>query len=587
MKYLRPILTKILSKKIGEILVALNHITEEDLQEALAIQRKTKEKVGQILIKEGKITDEILQNALKQQVQIVPHFESEEEAIAYLENVGVNKRDLIERIESYFGVKHIELWNKKVDDDLLEIFSFEELQKEKVFPYRIDKERNTIYFAINEIATSNKKRLFSEACVQKGYRAKFNFAFSHEIEEKFIQVSKPVVEIKDGAEDSVGFVDNILDKGISLGASDIHLEPREGFLQLRYRIDGVLSIKDTYSFGPNQIASIISRIKIISNMNIAEKRQPQDGRLDGYSSGDQLYDLRISTTPTIYGEKVVMRIFNKSSRIMTFNELGFSEKDTNKIKNMLRSPNGIIYLAGATGSGKTTTLYTMINYINSNQINIYTIEDPVEKTLENINQIQVNPKSGVTFAKTLRALFRQDPDVIVVGEIRDQETAELSVRGSLTGHLVLSTIHANNALDSINRLCDMGVEPYLLGASSLGFISQRLVRKLCSCKEKTEPTAPEEAWLKSVQEKYGIDEKIQIYKAVGCSKCGGVGYKGRIAIAEVLSVSDDKTKELIVKRNMKELQEHVIDKGFESIDLSAYEKVRDGTTSTREVMKVL
>lgn len=587
MKYLQPILTKILSRKIGEILVSMNHITNEDLQEALIIQRKTKEKIGQILVNQGKITEEILRNALRQQIQIVPHFEDEKEAIEYLESIGINKRDLIERIEAYFGVVHVELWNRKIDNKLFEIFNFEELQKEDVLPYRIDDDSKTIYFAINEITASNKKQFFSEACLQKGYKAKFNFAFLHEIREKFHQVLAPTIRFDENGEDSVEFVNSILNKGISLNASDIHFEPREGFLQIRYRVDGFLSIKDTYSFGPDQVASIISRIKIISNMNIAEKRRPQDGRLDNYPYGDQLYDIRVSTAPTIYGEKVVMRIFNKTSRIMTFNELGFSEKNADLIKSMLKSSNGIIYLAGATGSGKTTTLYTMIDYINSDNINIYTIEDPVEKSLNNINQIQVDPKSGVTFANTLRSLLRQDPDVIVVGEIRDHETAELSVRGSLTGHLVLATIHANNAIDTINRLYNMDIEPYLLGASTLGIISQRLVRRLCSCKELTEPTGPEKAWIKSVQDRFGINEEIKVYKPVGCSKCEGIGYKGRIAIAEVLNIADDRMRELIAKKNIKELRMYAIEKGFETIDLSAYEKVRDGITSPREVMTVL
>lgn len=587
MKYLRPILVKILSKKIGEVLVSMNHITNEDLQEALSIQSKTREKIGQILIKQEKITEEILQNALRQQIQVVPHFESEKEAINYLESIGIKKRDLIQRIESFFGVRHVELWDKKIDNELYGVFNFAELEKEGVLPYRLDKKDKTIYFVINDITASNKKRLFTEACSQKGYKAKFNFAFSFEIEEKFEQILSPTIEMKEDSEDIVEFVDGILVKGVSLEASDIHIEPREGFLQIRYRVDGVLAIKETYSFGPDQIASIISRIKIISRMDIAEKRKPQDGRLDNFAYNDQIYDLRVSTTPIVYGEKIVMRVFNKTARIMTFSELGFSDKDANKIKNMLKNPNGIIYLSGATGSGKTTTLYTMIDHINSDNINIYTIEDPIEKTLDNINQIQVDPKAGITFANTLRSLFRQDPDVIVVGEVRDQETAELSIRGSLTGHLVMSTIHANNAVDTINRLFNMGVEPYLLSASSLGFIAQRLVRKLCSCKEKVQPTAPEAHWLKSIREKYGLDEEFDIYKPVGCPKCGGLGFKGRIAIAEVLDVSDEKIRELITEKNLNELRSYIIRKGFDPLELNAYEKVRDGITSPKEVMKVL
>jgi type II secretory ATPase GspE/PulE/Tfp pilus assembly ATPase PilB-like protein len=304
--------------------------------------------------------------------------------------------------------------------------------------------------------------------------------------------------------------------------------------------------------------------------------------------GGVKYDLRVSILLTSHGEKAVIRVFNKESRITDFAGLGFSPDDETAIKKMLSSAYGIVYLGGPTGSGKTTTLYAMIEHKNSDKINIYTIEDPVEKTIPGVNQIQVEPKTGVGYPEILRALLRQDPDILVVGEIRDQETADLSVRSSLTGHLVLSTVHANNALDIINRLYNMSVEPYLLSATALGFISQRLVRVLCPrCKQEVKPSPPEIIWLEQLSSVYGVDTNKTFYGPMGCPACNNIGYKGRLAVAEVLSVTSREQKECLAARDIISLCDTSLKNGFAPLDLAGFLKASSGSTSVREVMRVL
>lgn len=592
MRYLKPILEQILYKRTGEILINSGLITEEQLKNALEIQKQTGKKLGEILIEHGSITKHQLTRALKQQINSVPDFRTDEEALNYLKGKGIPKEKIIKELESYYGVSYVDLEKTEIDPDLFSIFDFSKLRERKIIPFHFNRSTRTISFAIADLGDQYLRENISSLCRQRNFSSKFFFAFTHEIEQKFKKIEMSLKNEENLLEiDEVGareWVDRILKRGIQLKASDIHIEPCEKGLQVRYRIDGILSLKEHHDFSENFIQSITARIKIISNMNIAEKRRPQDGRLDNFEYENNKYDLRVSTVSTIYGEKIVMRVFNKNSRILSFKELGFFEEDENKIKSMLNMPFGIIYLAGATGSGKTTTLYTMIDHINSEEINIYTIEDPVEKTLKNINQIQINPQSGITYASTLKALLRQDPDVIVVGEIRDQETADLSVRSSLTGHLVLSTIHANNALETISRLYNMGIEPYLIGASTLGFISQRLVRVLCSyCKKEKEPDTIEKEWLNRIERTYNLpSSNYSIYKPCGCPKCNNLGYKGRTAVAEVLTILDSKRKELITNRDTETLYKTALKKDFSPMELNAYRKVIKGITSVQEAMRV-
>lgn len=509
--------------------------------------------------------------------------DSDEEILSSLENLGIPKKEVIKKLESYYGVTYIDLDKTHIDPALKNLFDPRVFDVANALPFFYDEKNRLVRIALTDLGNQYLKENINALCQKKNIRTEFYFAFLHEVKKKISQVK---VMDEGGA---VEWVDQVIRRGIELGASDIHIEPQERGLQVRYRVDGLLSVRESYDFPDDLIQSIMVRLKVLANLNIAEKRRPQDGRIDNFEHAGKKYDLRVSTVSTLYGEKTVMRIFDKYSRVLSLTELGFFPEDEKQIKDVLKSSYGIIYLAGATGSGKTTTLYAMIDYINSAEINIYTIEDPVEKALKNINQIQINPQGGVTYASTLRALLRQDPDIIVVGEIRDKETAELSVQSSLTGHLVLATIHANNALDTIDRLYDMGIEPYLIGASALGFISQRLVRTLCpACREKSRPDLVEEDWLRHIEQKYNLKPyQGEVFHPKGCPMCHNIGYRGRTAVTELFLLDNDEKKRLITKKNTQNLLDEAIKQGFVPMELNAYRKVISGTTNVREILRVL
>jgi type IV pilus assembly protein PilB len=319
---------------------------------------------------------------------------------------------------------------------------------------------------------------------------------------------------------------------------------------------------------------------VLANINISEKRLPQDGKIT-YKSNKQFFDLRVSTLPTIHGEKIVIRILYKSKDLISLNNLGFSEKSVNTIRNILKVSNGIILLTGPTGSGKSTTLYAMLNEIDKVKKNIITIEDPVEYTMEGINQVNVNPKAKLTFAEGLRSILRQDPDVIMVGEIRDEETAQIAIRAAITGHLVLTTLHTNNALDSISRLADMKVPQYLISDALVGIIAQRLIRKLCSsCKEEYLPSVEEKTML-------GIDSNTKLFKSRGCVKCSNKGYKGRCVVYEIFTV-DDEQRYLIQKGKYgEELKKSYYKGNVFSLKENCLELIKKGVTSFEEYIRVI
>ena len=384
------------------------------------------------------------------------------------------------------------------------------------------------------------------------------------------------------------WVNNVINRG-KLGDSDIHIERLRTEMQVRYRVDGLLCNKKTFKLSDNAISSIYVRLKIISNMDIAENRRSQDGRIDNYEYNGEYYDLRVSSVNTIYGEKAVLRMLKKTDEVIPFNALGFTKENEEKVKKMLNSQNGIIYLAGATGSGKTTTLYTMIEEVKDDSVNIYTIENPVEKTIDNVNQIQIDEASGTDYPTVLRTLLRQDPNVIVVGEVRDVETAELSIRASLTGHLVMTTIHANSAVDSLSRLSDMGVESYLIGASLVGTLSQRLVRKLCpKCKVKREKLKEyEEIWIKQEIKDFDYDEEKAkgnyIYESVGCDECSG-GYKGRIAAVEVLNIDDNLRSMISKQTHINEINDYLKENDYKTLKYDGILKALNGITGMEELI---
>jgi len=379
----------------------------------------------------------------------------------------------------------------------------------------------------------------------------------------------------------IKLVNHIISQSIKARASDIHIEPYQHSFTVRYRVDGILYDLLT---PPKWIQpALISRIKVVAKMNIAEKRLPQDGRFE-VKVGDQNIDLRVSTIPTAFGERVVLRLLNKSGSLLELPDLGFNAARLKLLKNLVTSPNGIILVTGPTGSGKTTTLYAILQTINKANINIITIEDPVEYQIKGISQIQVNPKIDLTFARGLRSIVRQDPDVILIGEIRDKETAEIAVQSALTGHLVFSTLHTNDSASAITRLVDMGVEPFLISSSVLAVAAQRLVRVLCdNCKKTYEPST---IYLKSIGVSPDDFNQSQIYKAVGCERCISTGYKGRLGIFEIM-VLNEHLKGLILETfDSNRIKNEAVKQNMISLRQDGIEKVLEGTTTMEEVLRV-
>ena len=387
-------------------------------------------------------------------------------------------------------------------------------------------------------------------------------------------------EQNDGFNDTINapavrLVDSILREAIPMRTSDIHIEPFEHVVKVRYRVDGDLFERTTFDI--EGFAAVAARLKIMSGLNIAERRIPQDGKINETINGVN-YDFRVSTLPTIYGEKFVIRILDKTSFSFTRTNLGFTEEENVLIDKMLAHPYGIILLTGPTGSGKSTTLYSFLKEKNTPKVNIVTVEDPVEYTMSGINQVQVNAKANMTFAAALRSIMRQDPDVIMIGEIRDEETAQIAIRAAITGHLVFSTLHTNDAPGVISRLTDMGVQPYLLSDAMVGVVAQRLIKKLCPvCKKKSKTTQAEMEILK-------IKEPISICHTKGCQYCNNTGYKGRVGVHEILYFNDD-IKDIVNRHlTVKELREYSIKCGMRTLFESGKEYVLNGMTSIEELL---
>lgn len=414
--------------------------------------------------------------------------------------------------------------------------------------------------------------------------------FSQRLQEVLAQ-EEPLVEVE-GAEESevrdilyeeetspaVSFVNQTLIKAINLGASDIHIEPYEGQSFVRLRLDGILHHYTQIPLSLHE--QVVSRIKVLANLNVAEKRIPQDGKI-AVKVGKRHLDIRVSVVPTVFGERVVLRLLEKGGKILRLEDLGLWEEDLLKLKRLSQKPYGIVLATGPTGSGKSTTLYAIIMEIKSPKKNIITIEDPPEYQIEGVSQIQVNPKVGLTFATGLRAILRQDPDVIMVGEIRDSETAEIAVQSALTGHLVLSTLHTNDAPSAITRLFDLGIEPFLIASALEGIIAQRLVRKICPhCKEEYRPSKEE---LKEL----GLSGDHTFYRGRGCEQCMGTGYRGRTGIFEVLEV-DEEIKKLIVKtQSATDIRNFARARGFKSMLEDGIRKVLSGITTPEEVLRAV
>jgi len=381
---------------------------------------------------------------------------------------------------------------------------------------------------------------------------------------------------------TIRLVNSIIERAIVERASDIHVEPREADLKVRMRIDGLM--REVLTIPKDLQGSVVSRLKIMSGMDIAERRIPQDGRFN-VRMKERDIDLRVSTLPTAYGEKVVARLLDKSGGRITREAIGLSGTDAEKFEAMLRTRSGVVLVVGPTGSGKSTTMYVMINELNKPDVNLVTLEDPVEYNIDGINQVQINEKAGLTFASGLRAVLRQDPDIIAVGEIRDGETAEIAMRSAITGHTVLSTVHTNDAVGTIERLTDMGVEPYLISSAMRGIISQRLVRRICrNCRKPYVPTDDELAALR-VKRTPGM----QFFRGEGCAECFNTGYRGRVAVFEMLPINH-KVREMISRRASRDEIERELkssESGFVSLHENAVRLVEEGVTTGEEVLRVI
>jgi type II secretion system protein E len=551
----------------GKLLLEKKIISEKQLEEALAEQKNTGEFLGVTLVKLGFIDEGGLLPILSQQLGI---------DYIKLKEIKISA-PAIQKIPAKFAF-HYKLMPVRLEDDSLTIALSNPLDI-----HTLDDVRLLTGIKVKGVLASERDIL---EAIRKYY------GIGAETIEEMIdtfsvreEIAEPTEDISDSESDAsvAKFVNQILLQAYKDRATDIHIEPYGGELKIRYRIDGILyDAKVPPSIKKFQSA-IISRTKIMSSLNIAEKRLPQDGRIK-VKVGEAELDLRVSILPTPFGESVVIRILSNSI-LYSLEELGLSRNDLRSLDSLIKKPHGIIFVTGPTGSGKTTTLYTCLSRINKNDRKIITIEDPIEYQLSGITQIQVNPQIGLSFANGLRSMLRHDPDIMMVGEVRDLETAQITIRVALTGHLVFSTLHTNDAASSITRLLDMGMEPFLVSSSVECFIAQRLVRIICpECKASVKPQ-PE------IIEDFGLDKnldlsKIVIYEGKGCESCKLTGYKGRTAIYEFL-VMNDEIREMVVARSpANQIRRKAVAQGMHTLRQDGWDKILQGTTTVAEVLRV-
>jgi general secretion pathway protein E len=515
----------------------------------------------------------------------------------------LTEEEVRSNLEEYFGIPFAAKEDFPQEPVLINHLSVQFMKESKFIPARLNDRELTVimsnpldYYAIDAIrlATNREVRVLAGRENEILWAIDQFYGTGSTSMEKIIEDIDGIPEyvpedeenvehLRDMASEGpvIRLVNLVISRAIEVRASDIHFEPFEDQFRVRYRIDGVLH--DVEAPPKRFQAAVVSRIKIMAKLNIAERRLPQDGRIMLRVKGKEI-DFRVSTVPTIYGESIVLRILDKSSIMLDIDKLGFPEDTLTSFKELIRRPHGIILVTGPTGSGKTTTLYCVLEKINSPDKKIITVEDPVEYQLKGINQIQVKPAIGLTFANSLRSIVRQDPDVILIGEIRDAETADIAIHSALTGHLVLSTLHTNDAPSAITRLVDMGMEDYLLSSTIVGILAQRLVRVACPhCQE---PYTPDSALLKEMGVKDPISSHLKIIHVKGCEKCSHTGYWGRQGIFEFLEVTDDIRRLILEKRDSNFIKEVARKKGMRTLREDGWRKVKDGMTTIPEVLRV-
>lgn len=555
--------------RLGDLLIDAGVISQEQLDTALKVQKEKHQRLGETLIGEGIITERQLVNALTMQL----------------------------------GVDFVDLGTTEIDPEMTKLVSKNLAKKYSVVPVRTLGDELYLamadplnFIATEEVKASSRKRVVPMIATQSGVDRAISELYGTEGAKRAIRemqqessreadyvVGVQANELADesgSAAPSIRLVDSIIERGIATRASDIHVEPQENGVRVRMRVDGLLH--DEFDIPKELQQSLTSRIKIMCNMDVTERRVPQDGRAIVRVRMREA-DLRVSTLPTVHGEKIVLRILDRESQQNTPEDLGFTGHNLEMYNELVSNRQGIILVVGPTGSGKSSTLFTMLQRLNTEAVNIVTLEDPVEYNIEGVNQVQVNEKTGTTFASGLRSILRQDPDIVSVGEIRDSETASIAMRAAVTGHLVLSTIHTGDAVSTLDRLDDIGVERYMVASALKGVISQRLVRRICPhCKEQYDPSAEE---LESI----GMDPKnpdgVKFSRGRGCPECFNTGYRGRTVVAEVLMI-DGAVRQAIHEHGSSEQLEKAIEAtGFEPIDVNCRELVTKGITTVDEVLR--
>ncbi|MGB3914634.1 MAG: ATPase, T2SS/T4P/T4SS family [Dethiobacteria bacterium] len=548
-------------KRLGDVLVEAGVITEQQLQETMTEQVSSHKRIGQLLVEKRLITEE----------------------------------ELVEILEQQLGLPQVNLYSYNINPDLATSIPLYLAKRHLVIP--IEKYENTLKLAMadpmNIIAIDDVEMLTglkvepvlaSESSIIQTIEQLFSLAetaaedaaLETHSEEEIAQLRALVEEAP-----IVKVVNSLIHQAVSEGASDIHIEPLDKGVRVRMRIDGVLH--DLMTPPKDTQPLIVSRIKIMANLDIAERRMPQDGRIT-IQVGLKDVNMRVSTMPTIHGEKVVIRILDRDRVILPLDRLGFSENNYKTFLNFLLSHTGMILVTGPTGSGKTTTLYSALNYLNRAEENIITVEDPVEYRLDGINQVQVNPRINLTFANALRSILRQDPNVIMIGEIRDLETAEMATRAALTGHLVLSTLHTSDACSTISRLLDMGVDSYLITSSLVGVVAQRLVRKICEgCRENYRLTPQEQALFHTA---FGYEPPEMLQRGRGCRQCNETGYRGRFAIHEMLPITREQIRLILLRSSTEELHEKALEEGMAPLLQEGLRRIMNGETTVEEVIRV-
>jgi type IV pilus assembly protein PilB len=560
----------------------------------------TNQRIGDILIEQGLITPQQLEEVLKMQ-----SAGNKKRIGEILVELGtISREELFEVLQYIYETEYIDLSNYVIDPEVISLIPEKVALRYKLIPLSINDNELVVamanpldVYAIDFVRGHTKiKKIKTMLAAEDDILSAINSYYElGEYKDIIEKLGTEIVFKEEEDEDLqkleaiskgapiIQLVNMLIVQGVKDRASDIHIEPNERGLLIRFRIDGMLHDNRIL---PNKIkAAIISRVKILAKMDIAERRLPQDGRFQ-VKFGIREVDLRVSTIPTVFGEKVVLRILDKSKGLIELKNLGFLAEQLDQFKSIILKSYGIILLTGPTGSGKTTTLYAALNKVNSNEKNIITVEDPVEYKLNRVNQIQILPKIDLTFANALRSILRQDPDVIMVGEIRDSETAQIAVQAALTGHLVFSTLHTNDAASALTRLIDMGIEPFLISSSVIGVIAQRLVRVICEkCKEEYVPSEDILYGLK-IKDRLNNDSKIKLYRGKGCSFCKNTGYYGRISIYELI-VLDEEIKSLIVtKASSNVINELALKNGMKTLKDSGMEKVLQGITTIEEVLRV-